>query len=162
MRKLNSLLILFLLIFPLNVSAEMMVVLINPNSLSYELGPSNYNNSPLNYENSYLNYDNSINNYDNSSSNYNNMPSNYENSFGINRLYDQNNMIVGYSVYSPIGTLNIFSVSGKRLGYVPASYNTQSIFSSEDSIWCGTLGIINGINVVGLTQSCYYRLLSNQ
>ena len=98
----------------------MMVIQVNPNSLSYELSPTNYNNSPSNY-------DNSVTNYDNSPSNYDNSPSNYENSSGRNRLYNQERVIVGYAVYSPIGTLNIFSTSGRRLGYVPATNNTQSI-----------------------------------
>ena len=40
--------------------------------------------------------------------------------------------------------------------------NTQSIFASENSIWCGTVGILNGSTVIALSQSCYYRLLSNQ
>ena len=155
MRNLFFTLILFLYCTPFSVSAEMMVIQVNPNSLSYELSPSNYNNSPSNY-------DNSVTNYDNSPSNYYNSPSNYKNSSGRNRLYNQERVIVGYAVYSPIGTLNIFSVSGRRLGYVPATNNTQSIFASENSIWCGTLGILNGKTVIALSQSCYYRLLSNQ
>ena len=162
MRNLFFALVLFLFCTPFSVSAEMMVIQINPNSLSYELSPSNYNNSPSNYDNSPSNYDNSVTNYDNSPSNYDNSPSNYENSLGRNRLYNQERVIVGYAVYSPIGTLNVFSVSGRRLGYVPATNNTQSIFASENSIWCGTLGILNGKTVIALSQSCYYRLLSNQ
>ena len=63
--------------------AEMMVILVNQNSMSYELGPTNYANSPTNYENSSTNYDNSVSNYDNSPSNYDNSPSKYENSNGI-------------------------------------------------------------------------------
>ena len=141
MRNLFFTLVLFLFCTPFSVSAEMMVIQINPNSLSYELSPTNYNNSP---------------------SNYNNSPSNYENSLGRNRLYNQERVIVGYAVYSPIGTLNIFSTSGRRLGYVPATNNTQSIFASENSIWCGTLGILNERTVIALSQSCYYRLLSDQ
>ena len=162
MRNFFITLVLFLFCTPFSVSAEIMVIQVNPNSLPYELSPSNYNNAPLNYDNSFLNYDNSVTNYDNSPSNYDNSPSNYENSFGINRLYNQERVIVGYAVYSSIGTLNIFSVSGRRLGYVPATNNTQSIFASETSIWCGTLGILNGSTVIALSQSCYYKLLSNQ
>ena len=141
MRNLFFTLALFIFCIPFSVSAEMMVIQVNANSLSYELSPTNYNNSP---------------------SNYNNSPSNYENSLGRNRLYNQERVIVGYAVYSPIGTLNIFSTSGRRLGYVPATNYTQSIFASENSIWCGTLGILNGRTVIALSQSCYYRLLSNQ
>ena len=140
MRNLFFTLVFFIFCIPLSVSAEMMVIQVNPNSLSYELTPTNYNNSP---------------------SNYNNSPSNYENSLGRNRLYNQERVIVGYAVYSPIGTLNVFSTSGRRLGYVPSTNNTQSIFASENSIWCGTLGLLNGRTVIALSQSCYYRLLSN-
>ena len=52
--------------------------------------------------NSPSNYDNSVTNYDNSPSNYYNSPSNYKNSSGRNRLYNQERVIAGYAVYSPI------------------------------------------------------------
>ena len=142
--------------------AEMMVILVNQNSMSYELGPTNYTNSPTNYANSATNYDNSVSNYDNSPSNYDNSPSKYENSNGKNRLYNQNGEVVGYAVYSRRGVLNIFSVSGTRLGYIPSGNDTQSIFGSEGSTWCGTQGMLNSTIVIGLTKSCYYRLLSDQ
>ena len=81
MRNLFFTLVLFLFCTPFFVSAEMMVIQVNPNSLSYELSPSNYDNSPSNYDNSPSNYDTS--------------PSNYENSSGRNRLYNQERLIVG-------------------------------------------------------------------
>ena len=52
MRNLFFTLVLFLFCTPFFVSAEMMVIQVNPNSLSYELSLFNYNNSPSNYENS--------------------------------------------------------------------------------------------------------------
>lgn len=66
MRNLFFTLVLFIFCIPFSVSAEMMVIQVNPYSLSYELSPTNYNNSP----------------------------SNYENSLGRNRLYSQERVIV--------------------------------------------------------------------
>ena len=51
MRNLFFKLVLFIFCIPFSVSAEMMVIQVNPNSLSYELGPTNYNNSSSNYNN---------------------------------------------------------------------------------------------------------------
>ena len=135
--------------------------LVNQNSMSYELGPTNYANSPTNYENSSTNYDNSVSNYDNSPSNYDNSPSKYENSNGKNRLYNKNREVVGYATYSRRGVLNIFSVSGTRLGYIPVGTHTKYIWVRELCL-CGTQGMLNGKLVIGLTKSCYYRLLSDQ
>ena len=142
--------------------AELTVVLVDQDSISYELGPSKYANSPTKYDNSFSKYDNSVSKYANSPSKYDNSPSKYDNSSGKNRLYTQDRKVVGYAVYSSDGVLNIFSLSGTRLGYVPAGNHTQSIFASESPIWCGTRAMLNGKLVIGLTKSCYYRLLSDQ
>jgi len=39
------------------------------------------------------------------------------------------------------------------LGYVPAGGHTQSVFHSSRSQWCGTLGVMSGKTVIGLTRS---------
>ena len=153
MRNLFFTLTLFIFCIPFSVSAEMIVIQVNLNSLSYELSPTNYNNSPSNYDNSFLNYNNSLTNYDNSPSNYNNSPSNYENSLGGNRLYNPRTsncwlrclLSNWYFKY----LLNVWEA---LRNFVPATNYTQSIFASENSIWCGTLGILNGRTVIALSQ----------
>ena len=138
----------------------MQVIVIDENSLPYDLNSSKYENSPSKYENSASKYENSESKYENSPSKYENSPSKYENSNGKNRLLTAEGNWVGYAVYADGGILNIFNSSGTRLGYVPAGGHTQSIFRSSQSQWCGTLGVISGKPVVGLTRSCYFQLIS--
>ena len=148
--------------FSLFATAQMQVILIDENSLPYDLSPSKYDNSDSKYDNSSSKYDNSESKYDNSSSKYDNSPSKYDNSNGKNRLITTDGNWAGYAVYSNSGLLNIFNTSGTRLGYVPSGGHTQSIFHSTRSQWCGTLGIISGKPVVGLKRNCYFELLSNR
>jgi hypothetical protein len=144
------------------VFAQTRLIIIDQSALPYDLGPTKFENSPTRYENSSTNYDNSSTNYDNSPTKYENSASNYENSNGKNRLITQAGQQVGYTVYSPTGVLNIFTKSGRRFGYVPKGNQTVSIFQSDGSNWCGSLGISQGVFVMGLTRNCFYRLLSDQ
>jgi hypothetical protein len=142
--------------------AQMQVIVIDENSLPYDLSPSKYENSASNYDNSSSKYDNSESKYDNSPSKYDNSRSNYENSNGKNRLITSDGSWAGYTVYADDGLLNIFNSSGSRFGYVPGGGHTQSIFRSLRSQWCGTLGVISGKPVVALTRSCYFELISKR
>lgn len=141
--------------------ADIRAIVINENSLPYDLSPSNYDNSPSNYDNSSSNYDNSVSNYDNSPSNYDNSPSNYDNGInGDRRVVSEDNTFLGYYVFGSDGIINFYTAGGERIGYIPSGGHTQSIFSENG--WCGTMGEQQGRPVLGLTQSCYYRfLLSN-
>lgn len=141
--------------------ADIRAIIINENSLPYNLSPSNYDNSPSNYDNSSSNYDNSVSNYHNSPSNYDNSSSNYDNgSNGDRRIISEDNKFLGYYVFGADGIINFYSAGGERVGYIPSGGHTQSIFS--ESGWCGTMGEQQGRTVLGLTQSCFYRfLLSN-
>ena len=140
--------------------ADIRAIVINENSLPYDLSPSNYDNSPSNYDNSSTNYDNSVSNYDNSPSNYDNSPSNYDNGIhGDRRVISEDNTFLGYYVFGSDGIINFYSASGERVGYIPGGGHTQSIFSENG--WCGTMGQQQGRTVLGLTQSCFYKFLLN-
>lgn len=139
-------------------SADMRAIVIDPDALSFDLSPSNYNNSETNYSNSSNNYSNSSTNYDNSPTNYENSPSNYENSpSGHRRLITDDGHIIGYYVPGKSVILNIYSMKGRRVGYVPAGGHTEGIFN--DAGWCGVLGVVSGEMVVGLSKACFYSFL---
>lgn len=138
---------------------DMLAIIINENALPYALNQYNYNNSNSNYNNSYMNYDNSVNNYNNSPNNYDNSSFNYQNSInGQRRIISTNNIFIGYYVFAQHGVINIFSVKGDRVAYIPSDGHTQSIFMSEGG-WGGTIVNLNGQLVFGFSQQCYLRLL---
>ena len=156
------LLILLFFFYASLATAQMQVIVIDENSLPYDLSPSKYDNSDSKYDNSASKYDNSESKYDNSPSKYDNSPSKYDNSNGKNRLITTEGAWAGYAVYTNSGLLNIFNSSGARFGYVPAGGHTQSVFHSSRSQWCGTLGVMSGKPVIGLTRACYFQLISNR
>lgn len=156
------LLIILLFIYEPTANAQMQVIVIDENSLQYDLSSSKYENSASKYDNSSSKYDNSESKYDNSPSKYDNSSSKYDNSNGKNRLITSDGSWAGYAVYADNGLLNIFNSTGARFGYVPGGGHTQSVFHSSRSQWCGTLGVMSGKPVVGLTRSCYFELLSNR
>lgn len=82
---------------------------------TFDAGSMDYKNSPLNYENSSLNYENSELNWKNSSMNWDNSTMNSKRK----SVYDEDGDSVGYVVEKDNGGSNIFSNSGKRIGYVP-------------------------------------------
>lgn len=141
--------------------ADIRAILIDENSLPYDLSPSKYDNSPSKYDNSPSKYDNSVSKYDNSPSKYGNSPSKYSNGpNGDQRIISKDREFLGYYVFGSDGIINFYSAGGERVGYVPSGGHTQSVFSENG--WCGTMGEQQGKPVLGLTQSCFYRfLLSN-
>ena len=141
--------------------ADIVATVISERGLPYELSPSNYSNSPSNYDNSASNYDNSVSNYDNSPSNYDNSPSEYENGAnGRRRVLTANGDILGYYVFSKKGVLNFYSGSKReRVFYIPSGGQTQSVFMSEGSAWCGSVGTVDGKTVLGLTRNCMLQMM---
>jgi hypothetical protein len=139
--------------------ADILAVVISEQGLQYDVSPSNYDNSPSNYDNSSSNYDNSASNYDNSVSNYDNSASNYDNGpSGKRSVVTEDGKRVGYYVFSKKGVLNFYH-AGKRIFYMPGGGKTQSVFGSDGSMWCGTLGKMNGNLVLGLTRNCMLQML---
>jgi len=141
--------------------ADIAAIVIDEDSLPYDLSPSKYDNSPSKYDNSPSKYDNSVSKYDNSPSKYENSPSKYSNtSSGNQRIISEDRTFLGYYVFGDSGIINFYSSSGERVGYLPSGGHTQSVFGENG--WCGTMGQQQGKAVLGLTQSCFYQfLLSN-
>ena len=137
--------------------AELKVVVINTSSLPYDLKPSYYLNKPSYYLNKESYYLNKSSYYLNKSSYYQNKRSHYQNKeTGSNRLLSEDGVYVGYFVKRDDGHVNYFYASGSRFGFTPTGGHTDSIFS--DGSWCGTIGQIDGVSVVGLERSCYEQL----
>lgn len=147
-----------ILFFSNTSHADILTIIIDPNALPYEMGPSNYDNSPSNYDNSSSNYANSGSNYGNSPSNYDNSPSNYENRVGGGRnLVTEDGKALGYYVFSDGGAVNFYNYNSHRIAYLPSGGHTQSVFS--ESGWCGTIGETRNGLVLGISNSCYYQFL---
>jgi hypothetical protein len=158
MRIVFSLLIASVLVLPSVSKADILTIIIDPSSLSYDLGPSKYDNSPSNYDNSSSKYDNSESNYDNSPSKYDNSASKYDNRFGGDRdIVTEDGKAIGYYVFGESGIINFFNYNSRRVAYLPSGGHTRSVFTEEG--WCGTLGEIRGELALGITQSCYYAFL---
>lgn len=83
-----------------SLRADIHAILLNENSLPYDLSPPNYDDSPSSYDNISSNYDNSVSNYGNSLSNYDNGPSSYDNGIsGNRRVISQDTHLLGYHVF---------------------------------------------------------------
>lgn len=146
------------LVLPVAAQADIKVTVISEADLTFELSPSNFQNSPANFENSASNVQNSSSNFQNSPANFENSPSNDKNNMsGRNNILDQNGNRIGYYVFSRSGVLNFYNEKG-RVFYIPSGGNTQSVFQSEGSVWCGTISQSGGQPVLGLTRSCLLRL----
>ena len=155
----KKLLITLMLISPFSF-ADYKIILIDTSGLPYPLSPSNYSNSPSKYSNSPSKYSNSESKYSNSPSKYSNSSSKYSNgSSGKNRLLAENNKYVGYYVFTDDDTINFFNSDGKRIAFNPNLDETQSLFHSTKSKWCGTFGSFGSERAIGLVASCYYRFV---
>ena len=54
---------------------------------------------------------------------------------------------------------NFFSSDGERIDSNPSLKETQSLFHSSETEWCGTFVSEGGKRVLGLVASCYYRFV---
>ncbi len=144
----------------MHVYADIKIILIDDSGLPYSLSPSKYSNSPSKYSNSPSKYSNSESKYSNSPSKYSNSPSKYSNGpSGKNRLLADNNRYVGYYVFTDDDIINFFNSDGERIAFNPNLDETESLFHSSKSKWCGTFGSNGGERVLGLVASCYYRFV---
>ncbi|MBR9807341.1 MAG: hypothetical protein GYB49_08980 [Alphaproteobacteria bacterium] len=139
---------------------DVTAIIVDPSSLSYEMAPTNYANSPSNYNNSSTNYANSSSNYGNASSNYDNSKSNYKNGKnGSRRILTEDNQYVGYYVTNDDGVTNFFGRDGQRFGYNPSG-ETSAVFYTKGNLWCGVIASYQNQLALGLSQKCYFLLLS--
>lgn len=142
---------------PQVAAADILAILINPDSLPFDLSQNNFANSPGNFANSDGNFANSEGNFANSSGNFANSDGNYANGInGENRIISEDNQFLGYYVFSDSGVMNLYSANGNRIAYMPSGGHTQSLFFNQGG-WCGTIGENSGKTVLGLAQNCYFR-----
>jgi hypothetical protein len=141
--------------------ADILAILIDPNSLPFDLSQNNFANSPGNFANSDGNFANSEGNFANSPGNFANSDGNYANGMnGENRIISEDNQFLGYYVFSDSGVMNLYSANGNRIAYMPSGGHTQSLFFNQGG-WCGTIGESNGKTVLGLARNCYFRFTLN-
>ena len=135
-----------------------MAILVDPNSLPFDLGPSKFENSPSKFENSASKFENSSSKFENSPSKFENSPSNYDNRVGGGRtIVTEDGKALGYYTFGEGGIINFYNYNSIRVAFLPGGGHTQSVFSDED--WCGTLGQSDGQLALGLSQSCFYAFL---
>ncbi len=137
--------------------ADLTVVVVDPSSLPYDLGPSNIDNQASSLRNNESGFGNGASSFGNQASSFDNRRSNYANGpEGSRRLLTEDDLYVGYYVTRSNGHINYFYASGTRFGFTPSGGHTDSIFSGGS--WCGTIGQVDGLSVLGLTRPCYEKL----
>lgn len=135
--------------------ADAPIFVLDQSALPFDLGPGSPRNSPATQANSPSAASNSSASSANSSSAYANSPDNPENSKRI--LFTSDGSVVGYYAPNGSGTINLFTVSGKRVLYRPRG--TKSLFSN-DGRWCGTVADAQaGGFAFGVVQNCAGGLL---
>jgi len=140
--------------------ADVSTIIVDPSSLSYDMSPTTYSNSPTTYSNASTTYANSETTYSNAATTYANSKNTYGNGKnGSKRILTQDNQYLGYYVTNDDGVTNFFGQNGKRFGYNPAG-DTTAIFYTKGKQWCGVIGSYQNQTVLGLSQKCYYLLLS--
>ncbi|WP_347266489.1 hypothetical protein [Paracoccus sp. (in: a-proteobacteria)] len=141
-------LILFLCAAP--ALADAPLFLIDQTSLPFDLSPGAPQNAPSRQANSPNAAANSAANPANGTANRANSPDNPAN--GQRLIFTADGTVLGYYAPNGSGTLNLFSVSGKRVAYRPRG--SKSLFSS-DGRWCGTVADAEaGGFAFGVIRSC--------
>nr|WP_010395038.1 hypothetical protein [Paracoccus sp. TRP] len=130
--------------------ADASLFLIDQTSLPFDLGPGAPQNSPAKTSNSPNAAANSAASSANSSSSYANSPQNPANEKRV--IFTGDGSVVGYYAPNGAGTLNLFTVTGKRVAYRPKG--SKSLFSN-DGRWCGTVAGSSGGGIAfGIIRAC--------
>ncbi|AGT09415.1 hypothetical protein [Paracoccus aminophilus] len=138
------------------VWADAPIFVLDQTQLPFDLGPGAPANSPARQGNSPSAAANSSASGANSSSAYANSPRNPENAKRV--LFTREGDVVGYYAENGSGTLNLFTLGGKRALYRPKG--TKSLFSSTGD-WCGTVAAAEaGGFAFGVTRKCASLLLN--
>ncbi len=131
--------------------ADAPLFVLDQSRLPFDLGPANPANAASARANSPNAAANSGANPANQSSTYANSPRNPANEKRV--IFTRDGSAVGYYARSPAGTLNLFDLNGKRIGYAPAGRG-KSLFS-VDGRWCGTVADAQGGGFAfGMTPAC--------
>ena len=130
--------------------ADAPLFLIDQTQLPFDLGPGAPQNAPSRQANSPNAAANSAANAANRASSYANSPANPANEKRV--IFTSDGSVVGYYAPNGSGTLNLFSVTGKRVAYRPKG--SRSLFSG-DGRWCGTVADADGSGFAfGMIRAC--------
>lgn len=129
--------------------ADAPLFVLEQSSLPFDLGPGAPRNAPSRQTNSPNAAANSAASPANSSSTYANSPSNPANEKRV--IFTSDGSVVGYYARNPMGVLNLFDLSGKRVAYGPRG--SKSLFSS-DGRWCGTVAGAQTGFAFGVIRRC--------
>ncbi|MEF9602363.1 hypothetical protein O4J55_08435 [Paracoccus sp. PXZ] len=139
-----------LLLFAAPALADAPLFLLDQTRLPFDLGPGAPQNAPARTSNSPHAAANSAASPANSASSYANSPRNPANEKRV--IFTADGTVVGYYAPNGSGTLNLFTVTGKRVAYRPRG--SKSLFSS-DGRWCGTVADASGGGFAfGITRDC--------
>jgi len=130
--------------------ADAPLFLLDQTRLPFDLGPGAPQNQPARQSNSPHAAANSAASSANSGSSYANSPRNPANEKRV--IFTSDGTVVGYYAPNGAGTLNLFTVTGKRVAYRPKG--SKSLFSS-DGRWCGTVAdASSGGFAFGIIRDC--------
>ena len=123
---------------------------IDQTQLPFDLGPGAPQNAPARQANSPNAAANSAASAANRASSYGNSPSNPANEKRV--IFTADGTAVGYYAPNGAGTLNLFTLTGKRVAYRPRG--SKSLFSG-DGRWCGTVAEASGGGFAfGVIRAC--------
>ncbi|MDK8872754.1 hypothetical protein [Paracoccus sp. SSJ] len=146
--RLASLPVLMLCAAPALADAPLFIL--DQTRLPFDLGPGAPRNTPAKTSNSPHAAANSAASPANSASRYANSPRNPANEKRV--IFTADGTVVGYYAPNGSGTLNLFTVTGKRVAYRPKG--SKSLFSSEGR-WCGTVADASGGGFAfGIIRDC--------
>lgn len=133
--------------------ADAPLFLIDQTSLPFDLGPGAPQNAPSRMANSPNAAANSAANAANRASTYANSPRNPANEKRV--IFTADGTALGYYAETGAGTLNMFTLTGERVGYRPRG--SKSLFTT-DGQWCGTVADADGGGFAfGVTRACAGR-----
>ena len=139
-----------LALLPATAMADAPLFIVEPSQMPFDLGPGAPANQPSRQSNSPSAAANSSGAPGNGSGIYANSPDNPANGPDGGRAIWADGEAVGY--YTKNGNvLNLFSSSGRRIGYRPA--RSKSLFST-DGQWCGTVATTGQGFAFGMKRSC--------
>jgi hypothetical protein len=130
--------------------ADAPLFLLDQTKLPFDLGPGAPRNQPSRQANSPHAAANSAASPANSGSSFRNSPRNSENEKRV--IFTSDGTAVGYYASNGAGTLNLFTLTGKRVAYRPRG--SKSLFSG-DGRWCGTVADTSGGGYAfGIIRAC--------
>ena len=130
--------------------ADAPLFLLDQTQLPFDLGPGAPQNQPARQANSPHAAANSAASPANSGASFANSPRNPANEKRV--IFTADGTAVGYYAPNGAGTLNLFTLTGKRVAYRPRG--SKSLFSG-DGRWCGTVAEASGGGFAfGVIRAC--------